>query len=95
MAEAFLHLGDIGLMQERVGGRRGAQQMHAQTILLRRRRRYRGRIQDDIAVDRVGIERLLQLLGAVVRDRAERRAGGASSSLHAWASPSAGVLPSL
>jgi len=35
--------------------------------------------QDDVAVDRVGIERPVQLLGAVVRQRAEHGAPAASA----------------
>jgi len=53
--------------------------MHAETIDLSFDAGLQAVFQDDVATDRVGIERLLQLLGGVVGHRAEHGAGGISA----------------
>ena len=68
MAEPFLHLGDVGLMVERVGGGRRAQRMRADLETELRR------IGAHQLVDAVRRDRLVEPAGAVVADRPEQRA---------------------
>src|SRR5712692_8494434 len=51
MAEPLLHLGDIGLVVERVGRCRGAQRMHTQPIYFRADAGLQPIFHDDIAID--------------------------------------------
>ena len=64
----FLHLGDVGLVIERVGGGRRAQRMRADLEA------ERGRVGAHQLVDAVRRDRLVELAGAVVADRPEQRA---------------------
>jgi hypothetical protein len=68
VAEPLLDLGDIGLVVERIGGGRRAQRVRADLET-----EIRGIFPHQL-VDAVGRERLLELAGAVVADRAEQRA---------------------
>jgi len=68
--------GDIGLVQQRVCGRRGAQRMHAQPVDFGADARLQAVFAHDVAVHRRGIERPVQFfLGAVVFDRPEEGTG--------------------
>jgi len=64
----FLHLGDVGLMVERVGGGGGAQRMRAD------QKPQRPRIAPHQSIDAIGSDRAFQSSGAVVADRSEQRA---------------------
>jgi hypothetical protein len=75
MAEPFLHLGDVGLVIERVGGGGGAQRMRAD------QKPERPRITPHQAIDAVRGDRVLHSAGAVVADRPEQRAGSPASCL--------------
>jgi len=68
MAEPLLHLGDVGMMVERVGGGGGTQGMRADFKPQLRR------IGPHHSVDAIGGDRLFELAGAVVPDRPEQRA---------------------
>src|SRR5271165_2283039 len=68
VAKPFLHLGDVGLVIERVGGGGRAQRMRADLEAELRR------IAPHQAIDAVGGDRALQPSGAVVADRPEQRA---------------------
>ena len=65
----FLHLGNVGLMIERIGGGGCAQRMRADLET------ERSRVGAHQPVDAVGRDRPVQLAGAVVAQRAEQRAG--------------------
>ena len=69
VAEPFLHLGDVGLVIERVGGGRRAQRMRADLEPELRR------IGPHQPVDAVRGDRAFRAAGAVVADRPEQRAG--------------------
>ena len=76
VAEPFLDLGDIGLVRQRVSGRRGAQRMHAQPVDFGADARLQAVFAQDIAVHRRGIERPVQFLrGAIVLDGPEEGTG--------------------
>ena len=69
MTEPFLHLGDVGLVIERVGGRGRAQRMRAD------QKPKLPRIAPHQTIDAVRSDRALQPAGVVVADRPEQRAG--------------------
>ena len=69
VAEPFLHLGDVGLVIERVGGGGRAQRMRAD------QKPQLPRIAPHQPIDAVRGDRVFQPAGAVVADRPEQRAG--------------------
>jgi hypothetical protein len=69
LPEPLLHLGDVGLVIERVRGGGRAQRMGADLEA------ERGRIGAHQPVDAVGRDRPIQLASAVVAQRAEQGAG--------------------
>jgi hypothetical protein len=69
MAEPLLHLGDVGLVIERIGGGGRAQRMRAD------QKPQLPRIAPHQAIDAVRGDRVLQPSGAVVADGPKQRAG--------------------
>ena len=70
--EPFLHLGDVGLVIERVGGGRRAQRMRADLEPELRR------VGAHQLIDAVRRDRLVEPAGAVVADRPEQRAASSA-----------------
>jgi hypothetical protein len=66
MAKPLLHLGDIGLVRERVGRRRGAQRMHTQAVNLGVDAGFPAIFLHDIPIDRCRIEMPAKATGAIV-----------------------------
>jgi len=58
MAQPLLDLGDIGLIREHVRGGHGARLMHAEAVHFDADAGFKAVFQDDVAVDRGGIERI-------------------------------------
>lgn len=72
MAEPFLHFGDVGLVREGVGCGRRAERMHAEPVDLGADAGREAVMPHDVAIDRCGIERPVELLRrAVVLDGSE------------------------
>src|SRR5712692_8828032 len=60
VAEPLLDLGNIGFMGEGAGGGRGAQRMHAEAVHFSADAGFEAVFQDDVAVDRGGVERAVE-----------------------------------
>ena len=71
MAQPLLHLSNIGLVVECVGGGRCAQRMNAEAFNLRSKARRATVFADNVVIDGIGIERAVERAGAVVRNRTE------------------------
>src|SRR5689334_2675129 len=67
--EPLLHLGDVGLVIERIGGGGRAQRMRADL------ESKRGRVGAHQPIDSIRRDRPVQLAGAIVAERTEQRAG--------------------
>ena len=70
MPQPFLHLGDVGIVIEGVGGRRGAERMRADLEAQSER------VPPHELVDSVGGDGIVEVAGAVVADRPEEGAFG-------------------
>ena len=68
VTKPFLHLGDVGLVVERVGGGGRTQRMRANLETELRR------VDAHQLIDAVRRDRVIELAGAVVADRPEQRA---------------------
>jgi len=61
VAQPFLDLGDVGLVRERVGGSRGAQGVHAETVHLGTDACLQAVFLDNVAVRRMSTKRRIAL----------------------------------
>jgi hypothetical protein len=76
VTKPFLDPGDIRLVIERVGGGRRAQRMNAKAIHLAIDAGLAPVFAHDVVINRIRIERAVELLGAIVGNWTEEGTGG-------------------
>ncbi len=76
VAEPLLDLSDIGLMRQRIGGGSGTQRMDAEAVHFGADPSFQSIFSHNISIHRGGIERAVEVAGAVVGDWTKHGAGG-------------------
>ncbi len=82
MPKPLLDLGNIGLVRQRIGGSRGPQRMDAKAVHLSADAGLQSILPHNILIHRGGIERAVEIAGAVVGNGAKHgpgRIGGVAS----------------